>query len=236
MFKIRTFLLNMCFAFTVVGLLAGQASAGLYRLDVDTASRLRDLSYSDTGGTLEYIGINDGTQVGTKVYGTRNQYGEYFQNAVGFMGQLEEDLAVADSDMLASVRIGAAGTSALAIIQGAGLYDGFLLPIANDNDDLWEFQAYVVYDTLTEDPVTYTSGDFVKLFADTKTSLIVNFGTDIDFQYVTDLGFVVQGDWDWDVPPSNPDFYHVSIIPTPAAILLGILGLGVAGWKLRKFA
>ena len=31
-------------------------------------------------------------------------------------------------------------------------------------------------------------------------------------------------------------YQDVVIVPVPAAILLGLLGLGVAGWKLRKFA
>jgi len=29
---------------------------------------------------------------------------------------------------------------------------------------------------------------------------------------------------------------QIYLVPTPAAVLIGILGLGVAGWKLRKFA
>ena len=36
--------------------------------------------------------------------------------------------------------------------------------------------------------------------------------------------------------PGTTSFDAVSIVPVPGAILLGILGLGVAGWKLRKYA
>jgi len=36
--------------------------------------------------------------------------------------------------------------------------------------------------------------------------------------------------------PSYSDDFHVSLVPVPAAVILGMLGLGAAGWKLRKFA
>lgn len=32
------------------------------------------------------------------------------------------------------------------------------------------------------------------------------------------------------------ELYAFEVVPVPAAVLLGVLGLGVAGWKLRKFA
>lgn len=34
----------------------------------------------------------------------------------------------------------------------------------------------------------------------------------------------------------GPALDNVSVVPVPGAVLLGMLGLGVGGWKLRKFA
>ena len=36
--------------------------------------------------------------------------------------------------------------------------------------------------------------------------------------------------------PSHGEWSHVTVTPVPAAVILGILGLGVAGLKLRKYA
>jgi hypothetical protein len=36
--------------------------------------------------------------------------------------------------------------------------------------------------------------------------------------------------------PSHGEWSHVTVTPVPAAVILGILGLGVAGIKLRKYA
>ena len=32
------------------------------------------------------------------------------------------------------------------------------------------------------------------------------------------------------------DNFRISVVPVPAAVILGILGLGIAGIKLRKYA
>jgi hypothetical protein len=40
----------------------------------------------------------------------------------------------------------------------------------------------------------------------------------------------------WGDADKNLFAQDLLVVPTPAAVLLGILGLGVAGWKLRKYA
>ena len=42
------------------------------------------------------------------------------------------------------------------------------------------------------------------------------------------------GEWDETITGGSVDARVM--VPTPAAVFLGILGLGVAGWKLRRFA
>ena len=43
-------------------------------------------------------------------------------------------------------------------------------------------------------------------------------------------------DWWWDTAMINTSTLEVDVVPVPGAVLLGILGLSVAGVKLRKFA
>ena len=59
-----------------------------------------------------------------------------------------------------------------------------------------------------------------------------------NLDHVTNIGFNVGSNMgvtgaNW---PSNPDIFHVSIVPVPAAFILGLLGLGAAGIKMRKYA
>jgi len=49
----------------------------------------------------------------------------------------------------------------------------------------------------------------------------------------TRLFFGLHNGFEWN---NNVGSVDVTVVPVPGAVLLGILGLGVAGWKLRKFA
>jgi hypothetical protein len=63
------------------------------------------------------------------------------------------------------------------------------------------------------DPGTWTANEFVLAFEDKASDY-----SDVDYQ-----DFVVMVE-------------SVLPVPVPAAVILGVLGLGVAGWKLRKYA
>ena len=56
--------------------------------------------------------------------------------------------------------------------------------------------------------------------------------------HVTNIGFQIGGNmeepWGGGSNPSNPDTYHMDVIPVPGAFLLGMLGLSAAGVKLRR--
>jgi len=99
-------------------------------------------------------------------------------------------------------------------------YDGFKLFLANDNDDPWQVTLYVE---------GLASPSFTPLDPGTGDTLIWDFGTDITFDAATHIGFTIESGI------SRTDVFHISAVPTPVAVLLGMLGLGAAGLKLRKF-
>jgi hypothetical protein len=213
----------------VVCLLAGQASAGImYQMDATTAKDMRMLSVSGTDdGNLYYVGYNPGETAGDYVWGSRSKYGDTMYYAVGFTGNLADE----DGGDSAIATIGLSSPS-----LDAGPYTGFILPISNDNDDTWRYQAYV---TVSGSGTTYSG--WATLTENQQTSLIVDLGGDVNFTNVTGIGFQIE----WK-PSLNPDptsgdprlsdEFHTSVVPVPAAVILGMLGLGVAGLKLRKFA
>jgi hypothetical protein len=216
----------------VICLFAGQASAALYyQMDATTAAAMRLLSTStgDTA-TLDYVGYNPGGS-GDWVFGATTEYGAGEGNmfyAVGFTGDLNDDDRNAYSDVGADSAIATLGITSPSL--PAVNYDGFLLPVSNDNDDTWLYQAYVT--TATN---TYISGWSTGLAPDTQTTLLVN-TPNMDYSTaVTGIGFQIR----WDRSLNNErtgDDYNTSVVPVPGAILLGILGLSVASIKLRKYA
>jgi hypothetical protein len=215
----------------MVGLFAGQASAGLYTMDATTAAQLRAVSFSDVGGgnDITYIGYNPGG-LGDRVYGTFNTYGASMLYAVGFRGGLDDT----SGDGFASVKIGAKGQAVLSTIKGLGSFDGFFLPISNDNNQKWQYDLYV--DTVGPTPagVHYVT-PWATLATGTQTTLALNFGSLVNFSKLTDIGFDVRLNTSL-IGGNTSDDIHTSVVPVPPAFLLGFLGLGAAGWKLRRLA
>ena len=212
----------------LVGLLAGQASAAMYHMITPTAIDLRAVTfYNDDGsGNLGWVGYNDGTafptdQTGTRVFGS-GDYGQGMQYKVGFRGLLVDDSL---GTPFPSVDIGAAANTngVLDALKGLGSFDGFSLYIANDNDDTWEYKLYTDFGATKYRSISWTS-----LSLDTNTLLTLSF-PNTAFSGLTDIGFEIRATKDTDV-------FHTSVVPVPGAILLGMLGLSVAGIKLRKFA
>ena len=218
----------------VVGLFAGQASASIYVMDAATAVQLREVSVSPLPDThvKNWVGYNDGTPWPNTQSGIRTDgagiYGEPMWNSVGFVGVLNDN-----DDPLngAWVEIGALypGSTVLSSIQSAagGPFTSFRMPIANDNDDNWEVMLYVDT-TLGVGGTRYWTG-WTALTGKTHTTLTVTFPSLIFSTQLTDIGFGIHS-------TKSTDSYHVSVVPVPAAVILGILGLGVVGLKLRKYA
>jgi len=206
----------------LVGLFAGAASAAMYyQMDPATAAGMTMVSYTDSG-SLDYVGYNPG-DFADRVSGTDLTYdgAMTMTYAVGFSGYLEESSG--GDSAIATIGLSSPGLT--------GLYDGFLLPISNDDNQdnrTWSYASYV--DTST----FFKRSDWAQLGPGTQTNLIADTGS-LDFSNVKEIGFQIQ--WIPTVGGSASGDFHTSVVPVPvpAAVLLGMLGLGVAGLKLRKF-
>jgi hypothetical protein len=203
---------------------ASPALADMYELDRDAALTLTNIAQDedDGGTTVGALTVFDGP---SGIYGPMS-------GMVGFTAQLwSSDAPLPGStpgpgeDLIAIAKI----YSTLAIPFDED-YDGVISYIENDDEDTWSVQLYYIIDG-TE----YNSGDFVELVGGQSTYLAINdaFNTeDID-----EYGFRVMGIMTGKLGnPSQNDAFHISVVPVPGAVLLGMLGLAVAGVKLRKLA
>jgi hypothetical protein len=198
---------------------AAPALADMYELDRDAALTLTNIAQDEDDG---------GTTVGalTVFDGPSGLYGP-MSGMVGFTAQLWSSDApngtpAPGEDLIAIAKV----YSTLAIPFDED-YDGVISYIENDDEDTWSVQLYYIIDG-TE----YNSGDFVELVGGQSTYLAINdaFNTeDID-----EYGFRVMDNDGGN--PSQGDAFHISVVPVPGAVLLGMLGLAVAGVKLRKLA
>lgn len=214
----------------VVGLVAGQASAGIFELNKQTAKHLQQVSVSagDTGNLALVIDKSPGT-VWYSDNSLGNSYGTFMQGAVGYVGTLGDG---PDNDLLGTILIGANYSGSTILNSLSGQIDKYRAYVANDNDDPWSIAVYL------DDGSGIQYGSWQTLAANTGAWSVLNLGSTVDLSTVTDIGIAVRGTFTGVIgaQPSNPDIFHVSVVPVPAAVLLGILGLGVAGLKLRKHA
>jgi hypothetical protein len=202
----------------VIGLFAAQADAAMWELDVATARLFTQLpSAGSFPNILNYVIDSPGTAGSTTyyndmVYGATPDYGYNMQGAVGFVGSL------------AAGNVISIGFHPVMGFDRLSAYDEFGAYIANDNLDEYRYHLFVSYDNLA----TKVTAGPVDLLPQTSTFLTLS---NIDFTRVTDIGFDIE------IIGNNPsDVFHTSVVPVPGAMLLGVLGLSVAGVKLRKFA
>lgn len=227
------------FAALFVVACGGLANAGMYTMNAWTAAQLRAVSWSDTQSStanyLRWVGYHPGTADSDRVYGTglyggNNPTGET-RYAVGFSGDLTDQSPYNGE---AWVKIGAkANTNGVltAINALPNSFDGFYLPISNDNNTGWSYKLYVTTATGSYENTLWTS----TLSPGTQTtvtlnSLTGNLPSSVDFSDVTDIGLAIR----WSGANGSGDTFHTSIVPVPAGVLLGFLGLGVAGLGLRR--
>lgn len=230
-----------------VCMIVTQATADPFTLNYD-AALLLTMQDAYHGSSPYTVGLDSGSPYTDPAAYNPPPPG-FMQGQVGFIGQLDPDYT---GDVFGWMQIGGGTSTGDVIDKALGLgyssndlsgYDSFELFVANDNDDFWGAMLYVE----TASGTYYSSGDtsitsyseFTELSKHTSQMLTMDISSITDRTSVLDLGFVVGGSHIQainDDYPSYPDYFHISVVPTPAAVLLGILGLGVAGWKLRRFA
>lgn len=198
----------------VVGLLATQASASMYTLDRNTADTFRQLGSDGVHNELYLVINNPGLAAGDIVWQVAGDdstnYGADMQLAVGFVGNLSSTKVMT---------LGVAGD--LPGNDGTSV-NSFGAHFANDdNNDAWAVSLYV------KEGLTSFASPFKTLSPGTVQFVSLEFtpGT------VTEFGFQV----DYAASTGSDDF-HISVVPVPAALILGLLGMGAAGLKLRRFA
>lgn len=191
---------------------AAFAELNLYELTREDALRLDTIIQDEDDG---------GTDVGTlSVYdGYDPLYGS-MSGDVGFTAQLWDT----DQDNIAIAKV------YFEDYMPASPYDGITSYFENDDDDIWSVQMFYIIDG-TE----YNSGEFVELAGGAHTYLTIMGAVETDD--IDEYGFRVMGIMTGkDGNPSQGDAFHISVVPVPGAVLLGMLGLAAAGVKLRKFA
>lgn len=223
---IRNFLLTGA---ALLAVAATPAFAAMYTVDMNAAAEFRPMIWSDTTSAarnvIHYIGYSDGTDASDKIAGTDLQYYAAMTGAVGFSGNLSD----LNTDGVASVSIGANQTAAgLSELAGGSLYEGVNLTIANDDQQEWEYKLYA-----NSFSTSYETS-WVSLAGGTATTLSLDFGM---ADQIYDLGFVVQFNQTTTGGGTNfTDDFHTSVVPVPGALLIGMLGLGSAGLRLRRYA
>ena len=198
----------------VIGLFAVQADADMWELDRPTALTMTNISAS-AGDTVSTLVVYDGPGAGYPV----------MSGQVGFQATLLD----ADADGWATATIWS--TTNLSA-YGSG-WDGIRSYVENDNQSIWGVQLF--YATTGGE---VNSGAFVPLAPGASTYLTAAPGGlgSLDLAAITQIGIRVQGNMVGGDYPSASDTFHVSVVPVPGAVLLGILGLGAVGIKLRKYA
>jgi hypothetical protein len=223
----------------VVGLFAWPASANMFTLNHDAAMMLWEISHDPVGPTHPVSEL-------WLVTDSPAAYGSGMQYQVGFMGVLH---ANPTANPFAWMRLGGDGTTTNGAddVIGAALgtaptsdlsaFDTYYLPFGNDDNSKWSARLFLA----TSGGGTYTS-DWTEVAIGNSAVLQLSLAGVSDLTHVTGIGFDLGGTMNGGaiggVPgnPSNPDDFHVSVVPVPAALILGLLGMGAAGLKLRRFA
>ena len=218
----------------VIGLFAVQADAGMWELDRPTAlgfTTYTNLNFTGAGDSIGLLDVYDGP--GNEYYDGGGVTGySVMSGLVGFTTTTFGDAGDAGATVRAQISYG--GSPGLS----GSPYDGISSYFENDNEDKWSVQLFY---TDSVDAGLHESawveldgpGGSTYLTASASGNGLLNLAN------ITNIGFRVEGNMigqsnpDY---PSNPDAFHISLVPVPGAVLLGILGLSVAGIKLRKFA
>ena len=216
----------------VIGLFAVQANAAMWELDQPTALGFTTyLNLTGPPDTIGLLSVYTAPWPGVKVFGPGpTTYGaSLMSGAVGFVGTFTDFDAGND---IVRAEINSGGAPGIA----AGAFDGVTSYFQNDNDDIWKVELFyttVAAGTVVSPQVTLMGGGGAAYLTAPDPG---GLGA-LNPASITNIGIRVEGLMSGaGGNPSNPDAFHISVVPVPAAVLLGMLGLSVAGIKLRKFA
>ena len=148
-------------------------------------------------------------------------------------------------------------TSGLVVATGnsgdLSAYDSYVMTILNPNTSGWFMANIFVNSGWTDSPWNMSDqynentwtwlgpGDQATLTLDLTTLGTTDGSSPYSGQdrrkWITNIGLQIgsnMGSGDYEMPSGTS--FDVNVVPVPGAVLLGILGLSVAGIKLRKFA
>ncbi len=225
----------------VVGLFAGQASAALWEVDRPTALGFTAQAMLQGTSTLDNLSVYDGPV--TKIHGPGPDEFGPMSGQVGFEAGVVGDVGFPDYGGTAVMQISYGGNPGLSGTD----YDGISLYIQNDNQSKWSYQLFytiggaVDLNGIVTGGTEFNSGAFVELPGLHSSTVLSTgaLGGGLDLGTISNIGFRIQGNHMGGLDgtyPSYSDDFHTSVVPVPGAVLLGFLGLGAAGLKLRRFA
>ncbi len=203
----------------VVGLLAGQACAATFSLDGGELMSLKLLEFENYGVLM------DGPTTDISYAGANPMIGD-----VGY-AVLLGDRDVSDADTTAWAKWGYAPS----ISTNLTGYSEYRLLVANDDNSDWYAQLHL--STLSAGE---TKSDKMILAPGDSAVLSIALAGISGLNDVTNMGFYMGSDFMGvgGEDPSRRDVSHMSVAhaPIPGAVILGLLGMGVACLKLRKRA
>jgi hypothetical protein len=241
MMKTRFLILSLA----TLCLSAVPASAAMFTLNHDAAMMLWDVFENPENATSALTFVTDDTVT----------YGQPMSGEVGFVGTLYTHPADPyypfaqmglGANFWGTSSTGSGATTAQVIGTALGTaptnslvgFDTYTLYIENDNNSEWSVNIFLNtgYVDQGETNNWYQNG-WTVLLPGQSVTLSIDLTSVANLNHVTNIGFQVGGDLtNLSGNPSDPDIYHISVVPVPAALLLGMLGLSAAGFKLRRFA
>jgi len=119
-------------------------------------------------------------------------------------------------------------------------YSTYSMTIKNPNTSGW-FMANIYLNTGWTDgglePDNYYQNGWVWLGPGQQATLSVDLTSTVNLNHVSNIGLKIgsnMGTGDYAMPSGTA--FNVDVIPAPAAVVLGAIGLGLVGWIKRRFA